>query len=170
MKNKIKIVIISLICLFLNACNNTTDETITYTIKNNLDEQYLVSYREKPGFPDKNMDIQIYRDNEIIADYSTQYNDRYMPKEIMFLFNYEDNCFYFIRNDAACSIFKSSKTQSKKMLLRDNYLELPDSMKQEYLELSKLMKKNIKESELIYNFNKCGYSYDDIIDLYYFAS
>lgn len=50
--------------------------------------------------------------------------------------------------------------------LRDDYNELPNSLKDEYLKLSNIMQKNIDRQELIDKFQACEYDDKYILELY----
>lgn len=174
MKKVITMLFLLINCFLITACENTDYERNTYTITNNLNEKYDIVYKKKAGFPDISMDVQIYKEDRKIADYSTQYDDRHMPEKIIFLFNNQCELFYMETIDAfyifVCGNKKANQVEltHNEIQLRDDYNELPNSLKAEYLKLSNIMQKNISRQELIDKFQTCEYDDKYILELYDF--
>ena len=171
-----------IICLFsvilLTACTREYRPTESYTLKNNLNENYTIEYTEKSGFPDTHVDVVIYNSENKIADYlGGKYKniEAIKPQRIMFLCNTNDYELYYIGNDNGDSIVISGNDS---LGFKDNIADLRrewidvvyHSHYNEYIILSKDLRNNYTESELKEKFVKCGYDYTAIMYLYDLAS
>ena len=174
-----KVIILSLLIVSsfsLCSCSNsaeTTYESSRYTINNNVDESYSVEYREMSGFPDHSVEIRIHNTDGQIVEYITQYKKEFLPKDIIYLFDYENNKYYYIASDVGESIFIAGdkknfdyKYTDYEFSLNVDFLDKSKKYVSDYIILAERMRVTIKEEDIIDSFSKCNYKSDKIIELY----
>ena len=149
---------------------NAKNASASLCISNELGEKYDVAYQESNGFPDRLMDIEIYKVDETtkreICNYSTEFNEKYIPKEIMYLFG-DKYDYYYIADEEyiyIISIYAKTGERHKQMRININYSKV--KYIDEYLDLSKILNNNISRDELINRFNTCQYDSTSILKLY----
>ena len=169
------LIVLAFWCLFMCACNEETYDYATekYSVTNNLGESYLIEYSEKAGVPDHSVDIQISINNEVIADYTTQYKREYLPKEIVYLFEDSSNQYYYIENDASCFVLVKSSNKSNGYTYTkyefDLGIDFTDTSKKyvsDYILLANNMRTALTEQDVIDKFKKCNLDYSKILPLY----
>lgn len=173
MKKLLMSIFFMMIVVLLPGCsydNVSSENFVTKTIKitNRLDEHYKVEYTERNGFPDQQMDVKIYNAEQCIAKYTTEYENKYIPNRILYLFSTNDCDYFFLSNENADYVFwydKSTITTKNNIIIisvEKSKIEKVD----EYAELSKKMKRHIDKQTLIDKFEICEYDSTDIIILY----
>lgn len=149
---------------------NIKNVSASLSITNELDEKYNVVYQERNGFPDRLMDIEIYKVDETtkreICNYSTELNEKYIPKEIMYLFGDKYDYYYIADEEYIYIISVDAKTGERHKQTRININYSKVKYLEEYLDLSKKMNNNISRDELINRFNICQYDSTSILELY----
>ncbi len=171
-----------IICLFsvllLTACTREYRPTESYTLKNNLNENYTIEYTETSGFPDTLVDIVIYHSEKKIADYwGGDYKDieTLKPQEIIFLCNTSEYELYYIGNEDINYIFINGENdfgfRYNKVDLHTDFIDYAkETQEYRYLKLAEDLQNNFTESELKEKFEKCGYDYSAVMYLYNLAS
>lgn len=178
MKKWILIALSTILFIFLILGFIKSDgSSVKNVMVNNLKEEYEILYSVHSGFPDSSVNIEIYKSNKKIAEYSTQYDDRHMPQEIVFLFEYEEDEYYYIGTDEAnfINVFRSGQAEQigleyEQLRLREDYSALSENMKSEYHEISKILQINFTETEIKGIFDKCSYDDEEIMKIYYLSS
>ena len=180
MYKKIPLVLCFLSTLLLTSCglcegtSNFNYESVPSNpkykieIANDLGEQYIVEYEKYNGFPNKRMKIKIFESEKLIISYWSEFNDNYIPNEILYLFT-ENNCeYYFVANAVndfvvlfGNEIFESHGNQ---LFINVDYSEIKSIS--DYLTLSQKIRDNVDKELLIDKFKTCNYDDSDIIKLY----
>ena len=180
MYKKIPLVLCFLSTLLLTSCglwketSNFNYESVPSNpkykieITNDLGEQYIVEYEQYNGFPNKRMKIKIFESEKLIITYWSEFNDNYIPNEILYLFT-ENNCeYYFVANAVndfvvlfGNEIFESHGNQ---LFINVDYSEIKSTS--DYLTLSQKVRDNVDKELLIDKFKTCNYDDSDIIKLY----
>lgn len=136
-------------------------------VTNNLGEQYRIEYEKRNGFPSMRMDIKIYKSEELIIKYGSNYDANYIPQKILYLFTDDNYDYYFISDYFHESITKS--INAKNGLCDPETIDVDWSERKNieyYISLSKTMQKNIDRQELIDKFQACEYDDKYILELY----
>ena len=154
--------------------SNQEEYTIeSYSLKNNLNETYTIKYKEVIGFPDNRVDVKIYDSEEQIAWYAPcDYKnfDKIKPQRIMFLYGNDKNKLYYVGTDSRDYIFIYGSNNLK---LNDDNINISKELvndeenidRNRYIKLSEMLN-NVELSKLKERFEKCGYNYDNIVNLY----
>ncbi|MDE5754083.1 MAG: hypothetical protein K2H89_06040 [Oscillospiraceae bacterium] len=153
-------------------------QTESYSLENNLDESYTIEYTEKLGIPDNSVKVVIYYSGEKIANYNPcDYKNfsEFKPQELLYLCSDEKNSLYYIGCEitnyiSICGDNDFGFNHNKIDINRDIVNNKDSANRENYLELSKILRSNMKASELMNKFEKCNYNYDDIINLYNLSS
>lgn len=176
MKTKILLCILPIILLI--ACTREYRPTESYTLTNNLNENYIVEYTEKSGFPDTFVDIVIYNSEKKIADYSPgDYKDieTLKPQKIIFLCNTDDYELYYIGNENIDDILINGENDlgfnNNKANIHTKFIDYArETQEDRYFKLAEDLKNYYTKPQLIDKFEKCGYDYTAVMYLYDLAS
>ncbi len=137
-----------------------------YEISNNTDK-YTVKYKIRDGMPDDIINFQIYHEDNIILNYSTDYKNKCFPNKLLYLFSHENADYYYMSTDLYEYIFVSSEIKNGDNLMGIDVIHNDkDAYNEEYKTISNIMKDKLDKKDLIDMFQKNGYSYDKIIGLY----
>lgn len=183
MYKKILLIPCFLSALLLTSCglckeiSNSNCESVSSNTKykigitNDLGEQYIVEYEKYNGFPNKRMKIKIFESEKLIISYWSEFNDNYIPNEILYLFT-ENNCEYYFVADTVNDfvvlfgneIFESHGNQ---LFINVDYSEIKSTS--DYLTLSQKIRDNVNKEELVDKFKTCNYDDSNIVKLYDFS-
>lgn len=172
-------IFLMIIAALLTGCSYNYDNVLnenfvteTIEITNNLDEQYRVEYIEKNGFPDQQMYVKIYKAEQCIADYATEYENKNIPNKILYLFSTDDCDYFFLSNENADYVFwyniSTITTKNNIIIISVENLKMREADK--YVELSKEMQRRIDKQTLSNKFENCEYDSTDIMSLYELAN
>lgn len=145
----------------------------SYTLENNLNESYTIEYTEVIGFPDNSVKVEIYCSGEKIAYYNPcDYKnfDKNKPTSLLFLCENDKNSLYYVGCDTGDYIFICGNNHFNlnydNIIINKDIVNDKESVHRDiYLELSEMLN-HVELSELKEKFEKCGYNYDNIVNLY----
>lgn len=180
------ILLIVLMCLVLCGCSELESlydglqsETKEYEhgtsiVTNSLGETYTIEYTESFGFPSQSMTIQIYQTDELIIEYSSKYEQRFIPNQVVHLFKDDEINYYYVAANynfldplykesvdylGDFIVLHSDKNYNKTRIT----LDITDESNKS---LSKILRDNIERTDLIKKFDECGFNSKNIIDVY----
>ena len=168
------LMLILCIGIFLVGCGNNEYETNSYTLTNNLNEEYVVEYTEYSGFPDTNVKFTVYYSEKEILKYNGEFKniEQLKPHKLLLLCSTPKCDFYFMETNYSDYIITDGhmdwKFHDNKAEINQNYIEseMFDINKDGYLELSKELQDNTDKTSLIKRLKTCGCNYSDVINIY----